>query len=56
MRSLANGKKTLALLEEAHRQHSPLLLDIQNDPTFDFLHGYERYRSVIRRIGRPPAY
>jgi len=53
---LGRREETLSLLEEATRQHSPLLLWIQNDPAFDFLHSDERYRSLIRRIGLPPAY
>jgi TolB-like protein/DNA-binding winged helix-turn-helix (wHTH) protein len=53
---LGQREKTLALLEESYRQHSPLLLDIQNDPAFDFLHSDERYRSMIRKIGLPPAW
>jgi tetratricopeptide (TPR) repeat protein len=53
---LGNREETLALLEEGYRHHSPLLLWIQNDPAFDFVHGEERYRSIIRLIGLPPAY
>ena len=53
---LGQREKTLALLEEGYRQHSPLLLDIQNDCSFDFLHNDERYRSLIKRIGLPPAW
>ena len=53
---LGQRDKTLALLEEAYRQHSPLLLDTQNDANFDFLHTDERYRSLVQRIGLPPAY
>jgi hypothetical protein len=32
------------------------MLDIQNDPAYDFLHSDERYRSIIRKIGLPPAW
>jgi TolB-like protein/DNA-binding winged helix-turn-helix (wHTH) protein len=53
---LGQREKTLALLEEGYRQHSPQLLDIQNDPAYDFLHADPRYRSLIRRIGLPPAW
>ena len=53
---LGQREKTLALLEEGYSQHSPLLLDIQNDPAYDFLHEDERYRTIIRKIGLPPAY
>jgi TolB-like protein/DNA-binding winged helix-turn-helix (wHTH) protein len=53
---LGRREETLALLEEGYRQHSPLLLWIQCDPAYDFLHGEERYRSIIKGIGLPPAY
>jgi len=53
---LGRREETLALLEEGYQQHDPELLWIQNDPAYDFLHGDERYRSIIRRIGLPPAY
>ncbi len=53
---LGRREETRASLEEGYRQRSPLLLWIQNDPAYDFLHGDERYRSIIRRIGLPPAY
>jgi hypothetical protein len=29
---------------------------VQNDPAYDFLHSDERYRSIIKRVGLPPAY
>jgi hypothetical protein len=32
------------------------LLYIQCNPAFDFLHSDPRYRSLIHRIGLPPAY
>ena len=53
---LGQRDKTLALLEEAYSQHSPHLLDIQNNNDFDFLHSDEHYRSLIRRVGLPPAW
>jgi hypothetical protein len=53
---LGQRQKTLALLEEGFRQHSPQLLDIQTDPAYDFLHADQRYRSIIRKIGLPPAW
>lgn len=50
-------EETLGLLEEAYRQHAPQLVeDVQEDPAYDFLHSDERYRSLIKRIGLPPAY
>jgi TolB-like protein/DNA-binding winged helix-turn-helix (wHTH) protein len=53
---LGDREKTLALLEAGYREHSPLLLWIQLDPAYDFLHSDERYRSIIKRVGLPPSY
>ena len=53
---LGQREETLSLLEEGYRQHSPQLLWIQCDPAYDFLHEDERYRSIIRKVGLPPAW
>jgi TolB-like protein len=53
---LGQREKTLTLLEAGLRERNPELLWIQCDPAFDFLHSDERYRTVIRRIGLPPAW
>ncbi|MGC2161679.1 MAG: winged helix-turn-helix domain-containing protein [Silvibacterium sp.] len=54
---LGEREPTLSLLEEGYQQHSPQLLEmVQEDPAFDFLHSDGRYRSLIKRIGLPPAY
>jgi hypothetical protein len=53
---LKDSEKTLALLEAGYREHSPMLLWIQLDPAYDFLHGDQRYRSIIKRMGLPPSY
>ncbi len=53
---LGDREKTLALLEEGFEQRAPLLLWIQTDPAYDFLHSDPRYRSLVKRIGLPPAY
>jgi tetratricopeptide (TPR) repeat protein len=53
---LGDREKTLSLLEQGYREHSPILLWVQNDPAYDFLHSDERYRSIIKRVGLPPAY
>ena len=53
---LGQREETLGLLEEAYRQHSPQLLWVQTEPAYDFLHGDERYRALIRGMGLPPAY
>lgn len=53
---LGNREKALSSLEQGFREHSPLLLWIQLDPAYDFLHADERYRSIIKRVGLPPSY
>jgi tetratricopeptide (TPR) repeat protein len=52
---LGQREKALGALEEAYTQRSPLLLWIQCDPAYDFLHSDERYRSLMRRVGMPAA-
>ena len=52
---LGEHEKTLALLEQALNERDPLLLWIQTDPAFDFLHKDKRYRAVVQKIGLPPA-
>jgi TolB-like protein/DNA-binding winged helix-turn-helix (wHTH) protein len=52
---LGQREETLRLLEEAYRQHSPQLLWVQCEPAYDFLHGDERYRAIIKGIGLPAA-
>ena len=52
---LGQREKTLTLLEAGFRDRDPQLLGIQNDANFDFLHTDERYRSLIKKIGLPPA-
>jgi len=53
---LGRHDKTLALLDQALSERAPLLLWVQTDPAFDFLHSDERYRSIVRKIGLPPAW
>ncbi len=50
---LGQREPTLSLLEECFQQHSPLLLWLQRDPAFDFLHSDLQYRSLVKRIGLP---
>jgi TolB-like protein/DNA-binding winged helix-turn-helix (wHTH) protein len=52
---LGDKEKTLSFLEDGYRERSPLLVWIQTDPAYDFLHGDERYRSIIERVGLPSA-
>ncbi len=53
---LQQREQTLALLTQGYDEHSPLLLEIQFDPAYDFLHADERYRFIIKKIGLPPAH
>ena len=53
---LRDHENAIAYLEKGFEEHSPLLLWIQCDPAYDFLHDDPRYRSLIQRIGLPPAY
>jgi TolB-like protein/DNA-binding winged helix-turn-helix (wHTH) protein len=53
---LKQKEKTLDLLEQAFRIRDPNLLYVQCDPAFDFLHKEERYRSLVQKIGLPPAW
>lgn len=53
---LEEREKTLSSLEEAYRGRDPLLLWIQSDPAYDFVHSDERYRAIIKGVGLPPAY
>jgi hypothetical protein len=54
---LSEHNETLALLEQGVNERDPLLLLlIQSDPAFDFLHADPHYRSLIRQMGLPPMY
>ena len=50
---LGNRERTVFYLEEALREHSTYLLEVQNEPAFDFVHSDPRYRAIIQRIGFP---
>ena len=53
---LGDHENAIANLEKGFQEHSPLLLWIQCDPAYDFLHDDPRYRSLVQRIGLPPAW
>jgi len=53
---LGQREETLSSLEEAYRGRDPLLLWVQDDPAYDFVHSDERYRAIIKGMGLPPAY
>jgi tetratricopeptide (TPR) repeat protein len=49
-------EQTLKYLEEAYREHDPDMINVQNEPLFDFLHNDPRYRALVGKIGLEPAY
>lgn len=53
---LQRKEQTLRALEDSFRERSPLLVLLQKDPVFDFLHSDKRYRALVKKIGLPPAY
>jgi tetratricopeptide (TPR) repeat protein len=53
---LGDKEKTLKFLEDAYQERSPDLVFLQKQPVFDFLHSDERYRTIVKKIGLPPAY
>jgi TolB-like protein/DNA-binding winged helix-turn-helix (wHTH) protein len=53
---LEQPEQTLSSLEEAYRGRDPLLLWVQDDPAYDFVHSDQRYRAIIKQMGLPPAY
>jgi TolB-like protein/DNA-binding winged helix-turn-helix (wHTH) protein len=53
---LGRGDDAIAYLELAYQEHSPELLELQHVEPFDFLHADSRYRSIVQRVGLPPAY
>jgi tetratricopeptide (TPR) repeat protein len=46
-------EETLRALQDAYREHSPMLVFLQNAPIFDFLHSDERYRALVEQMGLP---
>jgi TolB-like protein/DNA-binding winged helix-turn-helix (wHTH) protein len=44
-------EETLKYLEAAYREHSSRLINIQNEPIFDFLHSDQRYQSLVKKLG-----
>jgi Flp pilus assembly protein TadD len=53
---LGDKQQALAYLDECLRQHSPPVLDLQNDTAFDALHADPHYRAIVRKVGLPPAW
>jgi TolB-like protein/DNA-binding winged helix-turn-helix (wHTH) protein len=53
---LGRREETLNQLEASFRHREAALLWVQTEPAFDFVHGDDRYRAIIKGIGLPPAY
>jgi TolB-like protein/DNA-binding winged helix-turn-helix (wHTH) protein len=53
---LNRKEEALKRLDAAYQERSPDLVWIQVTPEFDILHSDERYRSIIKNMGLPPAY
>jgi len=53
---LGRKEDTIRALQNAYQERSPWLTFLQKEPAFDFLHSDPRYRSLVQRIGLPPAY
>jgi len=53
---LGEKTPTLALLEEGLRQRAADMRWIEDDPAYDFLKADPQFRSILSRIGRPPAH
>jgi TolB-like protein/DNA-binding winged helix-turn-helix (wHTH) protein/Tfp pilus assembly protein PilF len=53
---LGRREETIQKLEEAYRRRDPGVIWLQTEPAYDFLHGDERYRAIVRGIGMPPTW
>jgi TolB-like protein/DNA-binding winged helix-turn-helix (wHTH) protein/Tfp pilus assembly protein PilF len=53
---VALGEKDLALawLEKAYEQHSPAMLGLKTDPSYDPIRSDARFMDLMRRVGLPP--
>ena len=47
--------QTLKYLEAACREHEPDMINLQNEPLFDFLHKEPRYQALLKQIGLSPV-
>ena len=52
---LGRKEDTLRCLEGAVQERSPWLVFMQEEPAFEFLHAEPRFRSMVQRVGLPPA-
>jgi TolB-like protein/DNA-binding winged helix-turn-helix (wHTH) protein len=52
---LRRKEEALHYLELAYQEHEPLMVTVQNMPSFDFLHSEPRYQAIVNKMGLPPA-
>lgn len=53
---LGDKEHTLTFLQDSYRERGAWLVFIQSEPLFDFLHSDERYRTLVKKMGLPPAW
>jgi TolB-like protein/DNA-binding winged helix-turn-helix (wHTH) protein len=49
-------EETLAMLESAYREHSPMMVFLQYAPELDGVHDDPRYRKIVKDMNMDPAY
>jgi TolB-like protein/DNA-binding winged helix-turn-helix (wHTH) protein len=50
---LGRREEAMEKLEEAYRLRDPLLIWVQTEPAYDFLHGDARYQAIAKGMGLP---
>jgi len=50
---LGRKEEALHYLELAYQEREPLLVTVQNMPSFDFLHSEPRYQAIVNKMGLP---
>jgi TolB-like protein/DNA-binding winged helix-turn-helix (wHTH) protein len=53
---LGDKNATLKFLDLAYHERSPWLIQIQNEPIFDFVHSDPRYHALVGKLGLTPSY
>ncbi|MGA8502288.1 MAG: winged helix-turn-helix domain-containing protein [Candidatus Sulfotelmatobacter sp.] len=53
---LGDRNAVLKFLDLAYHERSPLLILIQNEPIFDFVHSDPRYHALVGKLGLTPSY
>ncbi len=53
---LKRKDESLHYLEQAYQEREPWVVNIQNNPAFDFLHSEPRYQALVKGMGLPQAF